>query len=68
MSISEAIANDPNLTEDEAAKFLGIKPNTLAVWRSSRRYDLEYVKVGRLVQLPTVGSSQIRGSKHRRLR
>jgi excisionase family DNA binding protein len=37
-------------TEAEAAAYLGVKPGTLSVWRSTRRYDLPYLKVGRLVR------------------
>ena len=38
------------LTEVEAAAALGLSPATLAVWRCTRRYDLPYVKCGRLVR------------------
>jgi hypothetical protein len=38
------------LTNEEAADFLGIAPNSLAVWRTTKRYSLPYVKVGRLVK------------------
>ncbi len=38
------------LTRDEAAAFLGIKPQTLAVWLSAGRYSLPCIKVGRLVR------------------
>jgi excisionase family DNA binding protein len=38
------------VTRDQAAKFLGIKPNTLAVWACTKRYLLPFVKVGRLVR------------------
>ncbi len=41
---------DPQLPEAEAAEYLGVKPNTLAVWRTTGRYSLPYVKVGRLVR------------------
>ena len=34
----------------EAAKFLGVAEHTLAVWRCNARYDLPFVKVGRLVK------------------
>lgn len=37
------------LTRPEAARYLRIKENTLAVWASTKRYDLPYVKVGRRV-------------------
>lgn len=36
------------LTRKEAAEFLGVKENTLAVWHTERRYDLPMIKVGRL--------------------
>jgi excisionase family DNA binding protein len=35
---------------DEAAAYLGVTSHTLAVWKSSKRYDLPVVKVGRLVR------------------
>lgn len=31
----------------EAADILGIREETLAVWRSTKRYPLSYVKIGR---------------------
>lgn len=34
------------LTQSEAALFLGLKPNTLAVWRCTNRVKLPYVKLG----------------------
>lgn len=41
---------DPLLTEAQAAEFLGVKPASLQVWRSTKRYQLAYIKVGRLVR------------------
>lgn len=41
---------DPLLSEQQAATFLGVKPTTLQVWRSTKRYALGYIKVGRLVR------------------
>lgn len=38
------------LTEDEAAAFLSVAPQTLALWRCRERYQLPYVKLGRLVR------------------
>lgn len=38
------------LSEPQAAAVLGLAPNTLAVWRSTGRYNLRYVKAGRLVR------------------
>lgn len=37
-------------TRKEAAQFLGVEPNTLAVWACANRYPLPYVRVGRLVK------------------
>lgn len=42
--------DDDLLSEKEAAADLGVKPHTLAVWRSNKRYDLPYLKIGRLVK------------------
>jgi predicted DNA-binding transcriptional regulator AlpA len=42
--------NDELLTEDQAAQLLGIKPQTLSVWRCQKRYDLAYIKLGRLIR------------------
>ena len=33
----------------EAADILGIREETLAVWRCTKRYPLSYVKIGRKV-------------------
>jgi excisionase family DNA binding protein len=38
------------LTRQQAASFLGIKPDTLAVWHSTKRYAIPIVKVGRSVR------------------
>lgn len=37
-------------TEAEAAQILDLKPGTLGVWRSTKRYPLPFIKVGRLVR------------------
>lgn len=44
------MANPDLLTREEAAAYLGILAQTLAVWASAQRYALPYVKVGRLVR------------------
>jgi excisionase family DNA binding protein len=41
---------DALLSEQQAATLLGVRPGTLQVWRSTKRYGLGYVKVGRLVR------------------
>lgn len=38
------------LDETHAADFLGLKRQTLAVWRSTGRYGLPYTKIGRSVR------------------
>ena len=38
----------PLLTRGEAAEYLGVKVQTLALWASNGRYGLPFVKVGRL--------------------
>ena len=38
------------LNPREASIYLGVKRDTLAVWRVNRRYDLPYIKVGRLIK------------------
>lgn len=40
------------LSPDEVSALLGVSTQTLAVWRCERRYNLPYVKVGRLVRYP----------------
>ena len=42
--------DDKLLTPPEVAKILGVKLNTLAVWRSTGRYPLPFRKVGRRVR------------------
>ena len=43
-------SDDKLLTPKQAAEYLGVKENTLAVWRSTKRYDLPFVKIGRSVR------------------
>lgn len=38
------------LDEKQAAKHLTVSPGTLSVWRSTGRYALPFVKVGRMVR------------------
>jgi excisionase family DNA binding protein len=38
------------LTREEAATYLGVRPQTLAMWHANGRYSLRCVKVGRLVR------------------
>jgi predicted DNA-binding transcriptional regulator AlpA len=50
LKIAEGSATDQLRNEAEAANILGVKPTTLQIWRSTRRYPLPYIKVGRLVR------------------
>jgi len=44
------MGNDPLMTTAQAANYLGVAPETLNVWRCVKRYDIPYIKVGRLVK------------------
>jgi len=46
----DTTAEGPLWTPPQAASFLGVAVQTLAVWRSYRRHNLPYVKVGNLVR------------------
>lgn len=64
--------SDPLLTETEAAEIIGVKPQTLAIWRCSKRYALPYFKIGgrfiryrrsaveRFIDANTVGAETVR--------
>ena len=39
-----------SVNDKSAAEVLGVKASTLGHWRSVGRYDLQYMKVGRLVR------------------
>ncbi|WON75313.1 helix-turn-helix domain-containing protein [Nitrosospira sp. Is2] len=49
-SILAGRAADPLLSNAEAAIYLDLAENTLPVWRCTGRYDIPYIKVGRLVK------------------
>jgi predicted DNA-binding transcriptional regulator AlpA len=38
------------LTRKEAAELLGYKANTLAVWKSTKRYTLPCIKIGKSIR------------------
>lgn len=38
------------LTPKETANILGVTVGTLQIWRTTRRYPLDYIKSGRLVR------------------
>ena len=52
-AIAQIIADqssDKLFTPDQAAAYLGMSTQTLAIWRCTKRYPLPYIKVGRLVR------------------
>ena len=51
MTIQEIItASRELLDEQRAAIYLDVIPGTLSVWRSTGRYNLPFIKVGRKVR------------------
>lgn len=38
------------MSRKEAAKYLGVAPQTLAIWACTKRHPLPYVRVGRLAK------------------
>ncbi len=47
VNITTVITHKKLLTRREAASYLGIKEQTLALWAHAQRYDLPYYKIGR---------------------
>jgi predicted site-specific integrase-resolvase len=42
--------NNKLLTAEQVSEILGVNTHTLAVWRCTGRYNLPYIKAGRLVR------------------
>ena len=54
------------MTPEQVADYLGVSIETLNVWRCTKRYNLPYVKAGRLVRyriedVEAFVSSRVRG-------
>lgn len=50
-TLSEIVERTSNLLDEkQAAEHLTVSPGTLSVWRSTGRYNLPFVKVGRMVR------------------
>lgn len=61
-------STDPLLPPPEAAEYIGVTVRTLSVWRCVGRYNIPFIKVGRLVKyrksaLDTFLDSRTRGSE-----
>ena len=41
---------DEILGNNDAAEYIGVTPRTLEVWRCTKRYQIPFIKVGRLVK------------------
>ena len=50
MRSTNILQDDPALDTRSAAAYLGLAPATLEIWRSTGRYDLPYMKIGRCVR------------------
>lgn len=46
--MTNLIKESPLLTREQAANYLGVTTSTLAVWACNKRYNLPFVKIGRL--------------------
>ena len=44
------ILSEQLLTPTQTSEILGVSTQTLAIWRCNKRYNLNYVKVGRYVR------------------
>jgi excisionase family DNA binding protein len=49
-AIIKSESSDPLFTSLEAALYIGVTEKTLAVWRCVGRYNIPFIKVGRLVK------------------
>lgn len=38
------------LSREQAAAYLGVAAHTLAIWKCTKRHNLPYVKIGRLIK------------------
>mgnify|MGYP000589493510 CR=1 FL=1 len=48
--MKEKLFKSPLMTPEEVATYLGLEVETLNVWRCTKRYNLPYSKIGRLVR------------------
>lgn len=48
--LNKIVVETDLINEKTAAAILGVSPGTLSVWRSTGRYRIPFIKVGRLVR------------------
>lgn len=48
--MATTLVGDELLTRQQAAEYLNLAPQTLALWASTGRHNLPFVKVGRCVR------------------
>lgn len=53
------------LSRREAAAYLGVSEQTLAIWKCCGRYGLSYVKIGRLVKYRKADLDAFIANNHR---
>ena len=44
------VSDDPLLDTIQAAAEIGVEPSTMEVWRCTKRYEIPYIKIGRMVR------------------
>ena len=44
------VFTNPLMSPEQVAEYLGLEIETLNVWRCTKRYNLPYTKIGRLVR------------------
>jgi excisionase family DNA binding protein len=44
------IKTDALLSNEEAAKYISVAPGTLDVWRCTKRFNIPFIKIGRLIR------------------
>lgn len=49
-TLFQNLAPDPLYPPPKAATYIGVTEGTLSVWRCNKRYEIPYIKVGRLVR------------------
>lgn len=62
MSVNNPTPLNKLLTPAQVAELLGVTEHTLAVWRCEQRYELPYMKCGRLVRYRADDVGSVPGS------